>query len=176
MRNLKITQRLLYMAIMFTLVACHGTAKLPYAVGKGKILDEFDITIVDKNIKLKQGQEFSLAVLGLEAGKKDWTWNAAKTENEYRELDRTKYPYYNITIDKGGKTFFGRLLFLQQSKSAYKEATSRFYELKIPAQAFERSKNGRVASVYDYIPDHGKKAAKKAIKPNWIILLSDSSF
>lgn len=174
MNRIKLCYSFLALVSLGLLMACGGTAKLPYAREKGKILDDFTIKLSDKNVTLKPNDLFDLAQLGIVAGKKEWTWNAAETVNAYREIDQDKYPYYNITVTKSGyKNIYGRILFLNLSKKAFDQNKSRYYELRISPQQFESAKNG-LACIYDYVPKNGKKASKATIEPTWIIWLSDS--
>lgn len=174
MNRMKHPYSFIALASLFLLMACGGTAKLPYPREKGKILDDFTIKLSDKNVTLKPNELFDLAQLGIVAGKKEWTWNAAETVNAYREIAQDDYPYYNITVSKAGsKNIYGRILFLNLSKKAFEQNKARYYELRISPQQFESAKNG-LACVYDFVPKNGKKASKAKIEPTWIMWLSDS--
>ncbi|MEO7306579.1 MAG: hypothetical protein ABIR78_13850 [Ferruginibacter sp.] len=167
---------LFFWIIIISLAACGKGSKLPYSIDKGKIEDDFDITVTDKNVTLKRGEMFSLPQIGLEASKKEWKWNSKETEIQYAELKDNKYPAYDITITKKGyKTYFGKLLFFNLSSADKNMALSRsFYQIKIASNFFDEAKGGRIKCVNDAQRPTGKKASKKVLKPTWIIWISDS--
>ena len=172
----KILKNLFYLVLVISLASCGGTKSLPYSIDKAKIEDNFDITFTDKGIAVKQGEFFSLPIIGLEASKKAWKSDMKETKAQYNQLADNNYPFYNITISKKGyNTYYGRIIFFKISKANKEEALSRsYYQLKIAARAFEGAKGGKIEYITDAALPTGKKAAKKSLDPRWIIWLSDS--
>lgn len=176
MRHLRILQTLFYLMVIVSLVSCGGSKGLPYSLDQAKIVDDFDIVFTDKGAAVKQGQMFSLPVIGLKASKKAWKSNAAQTQGEYSRLGDDDYPFYNITIlKKGYSKYYGRIVFFNLSKANKDEAIARgFYQIKIAPRFFESAKGGRIEYATDAEKPTGKKASKKVLEPKWIIWLSDS--
>ena len=185
----------LFALVLFSLAGC-GTAKLPTSIDKGKIQDDFTITITDNNTILKPDEFFSLSPLNLKASTHAWKWGKDETLNVYKELGQNGYPFYNVTIQKPGyPKYYGRVAFLNTTESNT-EAVSRYYEIKIPSTYFERAKGGRIACVYEFsTKGYGETAGSKIAKsvlavptlgmsalggkgarfnPTWIIWLSDT--
>jgi len=176
MRYSKIFQVSFYFLCIIFLTACGGGSKLSYRIDNGKIEDAFEITLADKKIVLKPNEMFSLPEKGLQGSLKSWKWNAEDTEIQYAELKKNKYPAYDITIKKKGyKMYFGKILFFN-SDDEKKSLSRAYYQIKIDSRFFDAAKDGQIRSVSDAPRPSGKKASKKAIKPTWIIWLSDSPF
>lgn len=178
MKHSKIFQASFYFLCIVCLAACGGGGKLPYRIDNGKIEDAIDITLTDKKITLKQNEMFSLPEKGLQGSQKSWEWNAKDTEIQYAELKQNKYPAYDITISKKGyKMHFGKILFFNLSSDDKSIALARpYYQIKIDSRFFDAAKDGKITCVNDSPRPSGKKASKKAIKPTWIIWMSDSPF
>jgi hypothetical protein len=178
MRHSKIFQVSFYCLCIVFLAACGGGGKLPYRIDNGKIEDAFEITLTDKKIVLKPNEMFSLPEKGLQGSPKSWKWNAEDTEIQYAELKQNKYPAYDITIKKKGyKMYFGKILFFNLSSDDKNKALARpYYQIKIDSRFFDAAKDGQIRAVNDSPRPSGKKASKKAIKPTWIIWISDSPF
>ncbi len=176
MRHSKVLLKLFYSLVIISLAACGGSKGLPYSLDQGKIMDDFDITFTDKAVAVKQGELFSLAIIGLKASKKAWKYNAIETQGQHSQLADDDYPFYNITITKKGfPKYYGRIVFFNLSKANKDEALARgYYQLKIAPQSFEKAKGGRIEYASDAEKPTGKKASKKSLEPKWIIWLSDS--
>jgi hypothetical protein len=178
MRYLKNFQASFYYLCIVCLASCGGGDKLPYRIDNGKIEDAIEITLTEKKITLKPNEMFSLPEKGMQGSQKGWKWNAEDTEIQYAELKQNKYPAYDITITKKGyKMYFGKILFFNLSSDDKNIALSRpYYQIRIDPRFFEGAKDGKIKCVNDAPRPTGKKASKKAIKPTWIIWMSDSPF
>ncbi|MBL7702116.1 MAG: hypothetical protein JNM14_07695 [Ferruginibacter sp.] len=176
MRHFKILKAFFYFLFIAFLVSCGGGGKLAYRIDNGKIEDLFEITLTEKRIVLKPNEMFSLPEKGIMASQKRWEWNADDTNVQYAELKKNKYPAYDITISKkGAKKYFGKILFFN-SDDENKSLSRAYYQIRIDSRFFEAAKDGLIQSVSDALRPSGKKASKKAIKPTWIIWLSDAPF
>jgi len=191
-----ISSSLMTAVCAYTFSGC-GSARLTTAIDKGKIEDNITIHLTNIREDIKPEQFFTLSQLGLKAGTKAWSFGQNDVLNAYRKLEKDGYPSYDITIDKPGyNTYYGRIAFLNASKNNT-DAVTRYYEIKIPDEYFERAKGGRIACVYEYsnqatgtsvgakvtrgilaVPTMGLSTIGghkgTVFNPTWIIWLSDT--
>lgn len=134
------------LVLVFTTIYFSGCTSTSN-ISKGIIKDDFTVKFVDRNLELKPDVWFNTKELSL-------------VENDYWNKQPVNY---KITIEHGGKKYYGLIGFFNVPKKNERDAVASFYKISIPQGYFDRADDGSQACVYEYT---------KAGTATWQICLS----
>lgn len=175
MKQLKLAMKV---CLICLLSSC--AAQKMVAIQRAKLIGNFNIEFVNKNITIKPDEFFKPQELGLV---ENMPTNIGTLENALNLCIKKRIKNYDIIIKNPAypKPYYGKIAFFKTPTKNKLAAVSRYYELSIGDSYFENATRGRMGIVYEYFDVAGKTPGlfslglpTAAIKvPTWFIILSD---